>query len=175
MSDLPRELRELIDSGPLAHLSTINADGSSQVTVIWIGLDGDELVSGHMARRLKVRNMERDPRVVLSFDAPRVPGVFLAEYAVIRARAVVQSCSRAAERRRVGSSQPPGEGLRIPDDRVSATEGSRVHRALQRRRPWWRWPLGISRRLSSGPSGPSGPAPLAPLAPTYPSTGASNS
>ncbi|WP_245645244.1 PPOX class F420-dependent oxidoreductase [Pseudonocardia acaciae] len=86
---LPSELRDLIASGPLAHLSTINPDGSPQVSVVWIGLDGDELVSGHMGWWVKLRNIERDPRVVLSFDAPRVPGVFLNEYAVVRARAVV--------------------------------------------------------------------------------------
>ena len=74
---LPRELRELIESGPMAHLSTINADGSPQVSVIWIGLAGDDLVSGHMGRWAKLRNIERDPRVVLSLDAPRAPGVFL--------------------------------------------------------------------------------------------------
>lgn len=91
MSGPPRELRDLIVSGPMAHLSTINADGSPQVTVIWIGLDGDDLVSGHMSWQAKLRNIERDPRVVLSFDAPRVPGVFLNEYAVLRARAAVQS------------------------------------------------------------------------------------
>jgi PPOX class probable F420-dependent enzyme len=90
MSGLPRELRDLIESGPMAHLSTINADGSPQVTVIWIGLDGDDLVSGHMSRHAKLRNIERDPRVVLSFDAPRMPGVFLNPYAVLRARATVQ-------------------------------------------------------------------------------------
>jgi PPOX class probable F420-dependent enzyme len=87
MSVLPRELRDLIESAPLAHLSTINADGSPQVTVIWIGLDGDDLVSGHLSQRAKLRNIERDPRVVLSFDAPREPGVFLNPYAVLRARA----------------------------------------------------------------------------------------
>jgi PPOX class probable F420-dependent enzyme len=90
MSGLPRELRDLIESGPMAHLSTINPDGSPQVTVIWIGLDGDDLVSGHMSRYLKLRNIERDPRVALSFDAPRAPGVFLNPYAVLRARATVQ-------------------------------------------------------------------------------------
>lgn len=74
----------------MAHLSTINADGTPQVTVVWIGLDGDDVVSGHLSRRLKVRNIERDPRVVLSFDAPRVPGAFLNEYAVLRARATVE-------------------------------------------------------------------------------------
>ena len=43
-----------------------------------------------MARTQQVRNVERDPRVVLSFDAPRTPGVFLAEHAVLRARAIVE-------------------------------------------------------------------------------------
>jgi len=90
MSGLPSELRELIESGPLAHLSTINADGSPQVTVIWIGLDGDDVLSGHMGRYLKVRNVERDPRVVLSFEAPRDRNAFLNPYAVLRARATVE-------------------------------------------------------------------------------------
>ena len=90
MSSLPPELRDLIESGPMAHLSTINADGSPQVSVIWVGLDGDDLVSGHMTRYAKLRNIERDPRVVLSFDAPRAPGVFMNPYAVLRARATVE-------------------------------------------------------------------------------------
>ena len=90
MTRLSPELRELIASGPLAHLSTINPDGTPQVSVIWIGLDGQELLSGHMSFYRKLRNIERDPRVVLSFDAPREPGVFLNPYAVLRARAVVE-------------------------------------------------------------------------------------
>ncbi len=90
MTALPAELRDLIKSGPMAHLSTINADGSPQVTVIWIGLDGDDLLSGHMSWHAKLRNIDRDPRVVLSFDAPRVPGVFMNHYAVLRARATIE-------------------------------------------------------------------------------------
>ncbi len=93
MTLLTPELRDLISSGPLAHLATINADGSPQVSVIWIGLDGDDVVSGHLGRYVKVRNAERDPRVVLSFDAPRVPGAYLAEYAVLHATATVTSSS----------------------------------------------------------------------------------
>ena len=87
---LPAELRELIESGPLAHLTTVNSDGTPQVTVIWIGLDGDDIVSGHMTNQRKHRNIERDPQVVLSFVAPRVPGTFLNEYAVLRATAVIE-------------------------------------------------------------------------------------
>lgn len=90
MSALPRELRDLIESGPMAHLTTLNADGSPQVSVIWIGLDGDDVVSGHLGWYAKLRNIERDPRVVLSFDAPREPGVVMNPYAVLRSRAVIE-------------------------------------------------------------------------------------
>jgi PPOX class probable F420-dependent enzyme len=97
MPSLPPELRQLIESGPLAHLSTINADGSPQVSVIWLGLDGDDLVTAHMHRKqLKLRNIERDPRVVFSFEAPREPGVFLAHHAVVRARAAIEGPSEDA-------------------------------------------------------------------------------
>jgi PPOX class probable F420-dependent enzyme len=89
MSDLPVELRDLIESGPLTHLSTINADGSPQVTVIWVALNGDQIVSGHMTRHQKLRNIEREPRVTLSFLAPTKPGEFLHQYAVLKARAEI--------------------------------------------------------------------------------------
>src|SRR4051794_25472878 len=90
MVAIPLPLRELIEAAPLAHLVTLDADGSPQVTVIWIGLDGDDIVSGHMTLSRKLRNVRRDPRVVISLEAPRSPGVFLAEHAVLRGRAVVE-------------------------------------------------------------------------------------
>jgi PPOX class probable F420-dependent enzyme len=87
---LPKELRDLVESGPLAHLSTVNPDGSPQVSVVWIGLAGDDVVSGHLSLNQKLRNIGRDPRVVLSFEAPRDPAVFLSEHAVLRARATIE-------------------------------------------------------------------------------------
>ena len=95
MSVLPDQLRDLITAGPMAHLTTINADGSPQVSVIWVGLDGDEPVSGHLGPRLKLQNIERDPRVVLSFDAPRKPGVFLNPYAVLHTAPRVEPSDHA--------------------------------------------------------------------------------
>jgi PPOX class probable F420-dependent enzyme len=92
---LPSELRDLIESGPMTHLTTINPDGSPQVTVIWIGLDGDDLVSGHLGWYRKLRNIERDPRVVLSFDAPRDHQAFLNPYAVLHARATIEQSDQA--------------------------------------------------------------------------------
>ena len=96
MSALPPELRDLIEAGPMAHLTTLNADGSPQVSVIWIGLDGDDVVSAHMDWYAKLRNIDRDPRVVLSFDAPREAGVVMNPYAVLRARATIEPSDEEA-------------------------------------------------------------------------------
>ena len=88
--NLPHELRDLIDAGPMAHLSTTGSDGAPQVSVIWIGRDGDDILSGHLGRRAKITNIERDPRVALSFDAPPESGVFLTPYAVLHAHASLE-------------------------------------------------------------------------------------
>jgi PPOX class probable F420-dependent enzyme len=88
-------LRALVVTGPLCHLTTLNPDGSPQVTVVWIGVDGDELVSAHLPHNQKVRNMERDPRVVLSFLGPHEKGALLQPYAVVRARSDVQRSNEA--------------------------------------------------------------------------------
>ena len=92
---IPAELRELIETGVLAHLSTVNQDGSPQVTVIWLGLDGDQLVSGHLYRNKKVQNIERDPRVVLSFIDTRQNRTFYNPYTVLHARAAVEPSAGA--------------------------------------------------------------------------------
>lgn len=42
---IPDSIRTLIATGPLAHLTTLNPDGSPQVTVVWVGIQ-DELRSG---------------------------------------------------------------------------------------------------------------------------------
>ena len=89
MPTLPTELVDLVQSGPMAHVTTLNADGSPQVSVVWVGLDGDDLVTGHLHYGAKLRNVERDPRTVISMDAPRMPGVFLNPYAVVHAHATV--------------------------------------------------------------------------------------
>jgi PPOX class probable F420-dependent enzyme len=87
VTTLPDALRELIESGPLAHLVTLNADGSPQLTVVWIGIEDDEIVSGHLLRHRKVRNIERDPRVALSLEASSSNAVGMRDYAVVYGRA----------------------------------------------------------------------------------------
>ena len=96
MALLTAQTRALLESDALAHLVTLNPDGSPQVSCVWVGLDGDEIVTAHMQRRLKVRNVERDPRVVLSIEAATFNGRGLREYLVVHGRArVVEGGARA--------------------------------------------------------------------------------
>ncbi|HEX8629126.1 MAG TPA: PPOX class F420-dependent oxidoreductase [Catenuloplanes sp.] len=67
--DIPESARAVIESGRLAHLVTINKDGSPQVTIVWVGLADDEIVIGKLGVDQKVRNIRRDARVALSIEA----------------------------------------------------------------------------------------------------------
>jgi PPOX class probable F420-dependent enzyme len=66
---MPASARAVVESGRLAHLVTVNADGSPHVTIVWVGLDHDEIVVGKLMVDQKVRNIRRDPRVSLSIEA----------------------------------------------------------------------------------------------------------
>jgi PPOX class probable F420-dependent enzyme len=90
MAILTAEARALLESDALAHLVTLNPDGSPQLSCVWVGVDGQEIVSGHMQRRQKVRNVERDGRVVLSVEGSGLNGMGLREYLVVHGRARVQ-------------------------------------------------------------------------------------
>lgn len=85
--ELHPDLAAAVDAGQHGHLVTINADGSPQVTVIWLGRDGDELLVAHLGSGQKVRNIERDPRVVVSFEMPGTNAIGLHNYAVIHGTA----------------------------------------------------------------------------------------
>jgi len=64
---IPESIRSLVSTGPLAHLTTLNSDGSPQVTVVWMGIEGDEFVTAHLSEHRKIRNIRNDGRVALSF------------------------------------------------------------------------------------------------------------
>ena len=71
--DLPDGARALIESGRLAHLVTLSRDGSPQVSCVWVGLDGDDIVSAHLSgTQQKIRNVRRDPRVSLSIEGTEI-------------------------------------------------------------------------------------------------------
>ncbi len=84
---LPSSVRAAIERGPVAHLVTLSPDGDAQVTLCWIGLDGDEVVIGTMFDQAKLRNIRRDPRVALSFETGGRSSIGLNAYMVLHGRA----------------------------------------------------------------------------------------
>jgi PPOX class probable F420-dependent enzyme len=88
MDTVPESLRQLLATGPLATVVTLNDDGTPHVTLAWAGLDGDEIVMAtffYLEQR-KLRNLRRDPRVVLTFQAKESSGQGLWPYAVVQGR-----------------------------------------------------------------------------------------
>lgn len=85
--EIPESVRRLIESGPYAHFTTLNSDGSPQVSVVWVGIEDDELVLGHMGAWQKVKNVRRDPRVALSCLGHDRNAMGLLEYLVVHGKA----------------------------------------------------------------------------------------
>ena len=70
MVHLPKTAIALIESGAHGHLVTINPDGSPQVSMVWVGVENDDLCVAALTPRQKLSNVARDPRVVVSFESP---------------------------------------------------------------------------------------------------------
>jgi PPOX class probable F420-dependent enzyme len=87
MAMLPETVRAVLESSALAHLVTLDADGGPQVSIVWVGLDDDQIVAGHLAERRKVLNIRDNPRVALSFETSGHDERGLVEYLVIYGRA----------------------------------------------------------------------------------------
>ena len=89
MVTIPASVRDLLATGPLAHVVTLDPDGTPHVTLAWAGVDGDELVMAtfFLLEQKKLQNLRRDPRVVVSFHAKEHTGEGLHPYAVIQGRA----------------------------------------------------------------------------------------
>lgn len=84
---LPQAAVEFIESAPLAHVVTLNEDGSPHVTIVWIGLEDGEIVSGHLGNWKKLRNVQREPRVAMSMEGTVRNEIGLTEYLVVNGRA----------------------------------------------------------------------------------------
>ena len=94
--EIPDSIRDLVAGGPLAHLTTVNRDGSPQVSLVWVGIEGVEFVCAHMAESRKVKNVRSDGRVALSFLGNETNAMGLREYVVVYGTASITEGGAAA-------------------------------------------------------------------------------
>lgn len=131
---LPDSARVLIESGAIAHCTTLNADGSPQVSAVWIGLEGSdddtEIVMAHLSEHHKVRNLRRDPRIAFSCESAEENGIGMRYNLVLYGTATITDGGAAELLRRLGwiytgrefplpADPPPGYVVRVRVDRIA--------------------------------------------------------
>jgi PPOX class probable F420-dependent enzyme len=68
LRSIPAPAEALLGSDALAHVVTINPDGTPQVSVVWCGVRGDRVLFCTEESTAKVRNIRQRPHVVLSVE-----------------------------------------------------------------------------------------------------------
>ena len=128
---IPDDARALLESDALAHLVTVNDDGSPQVSCVWVGMEGDEIAFASLGPRRKLDNIRRDDRVALSLEGTRMSGMGLKEYLVVHGRARIEEGGGPELLQRLAhvylgpdvkfppmDDPPPGVVVRISVDRL---------------------------------------------------------
>ncbi len=67
--------RAIFDKKVLAHVASLDPDGSPNVSPVWVGLDCDDIVINTALGRAKARNLANDARVAVSLTDPDDPEV----------------------------------------------------------------------------------------------------
>lgn len=75
---IPEKFRDLFTKQAFAHLGTLMADGSPQVTPVWCDYDGTHIRINSAKGRVKDKNMRRNKTVALSIMDPDNPYRYLA-------------------------------------------------------------------------------------------------
>ncbi|MEN3361866.1 MAG: hypothetical protein V7637_5848 [Mycobacteriales bacterium] len=73
MATLTDDAKELLSRPIHAWATTLSADGTPHSTVVWVDVDGDEVVFNTAVGRVKEKHLSRDPRVSISVLDPDNP------------------------------------------------------------------------------------------------------
>jgi PPOX class probable F420-dependent enzyme len=86
----------VLGSDAVAHVWTTNADGSPQVSVVWVIARDDEILFGTDASSQKAKNLRRDNRILLSIEDEERNARGYQRHLVIRGRAHLEPGPDAA-------------------------------------------------------------------------------
>ena len=90
MSTIPATAQAMLGTDAVAHVWTNNADGSPQVSVVWVVAQGDEILFGTDVNSEKAKNLRRDSRVILSIEDVERNERGFQRHLVIRGRATIE-------------------------------------------------------------------------------------
>jgi PPOX class probable F420-dependent enzyme len=124
---LPQSVKKLLQDKAYGHVVTYNDKGTAQVTMVWMDVDGDDVVFNTSEGRRKSQNLRRDPRIIVSVqdrNDPQAHAVFYGKARVTDAGAD-EHIDKLAKRFLGADKYPfrqPGEKrllVRISVDRIS--------------------------------------------------------
>ena len=130
-TDLRASVRRLVEPGPLAHVVTVDVDGTPRVSPEWVGVEDDEVVIGILFDQATLRNVRRDASVTLSMTDGSRDDWGRDRYVVLRGRARVTEGGAADLLQRLArtylgrdvrfpmTDPPPGWVIRIAVERIS--------------------------------------------------------
>jgi len=82
---IPQSLRTILEDKAYGHVVTFNVQGKPELTMVWIDVEGDELLFNTSEGRRKPENIRRDPRVIVSVQDRNNPQA----YAVFHGKGLV--------------------------------------------------------------------------------------
>lgn len=74
---LPQPVKKILENKAYGHVVTFGADGKPQITMVWIDVDGDEVLFNTAEGRVKPKNLGRDPRIVISVQDHNDPQSYM--------------------------------------------------------------------------------------------------
>jgi PPOX class probable F420-dependent enzyme len=77
---IPQSLRTMLEDKAYGHVVTFNAQGKPELTMVWMDVDGDELLFNTAEGRRKPDNIRRDPRVIVSVQERNNPQAYAVFY-----------------------------------------------------------------------------------------------
>src|SRR5207247_10276303 len=82
---IPQALKKILEDKAYGHVVTFNPAGRPELTMVWMDVDGDELLFNTAEGRRKPDNIRRNPRVIVSVQDRNNPQT----YAVFHGKARV--------------------------------------------------------------------------------------
>jgi PPOX class probable F420-dependent enzyme len=76
-TELTEFAREILEGRNWWTISTVGRDGAPQATIVWADLKHGHIHVNSVVGRAKARNIERDPRVALTWVSPEDPMNFV--------------------------------------------------------------------------------------------------
>ena len=90
---LTEEILALLRQPSTCYIATLMKDGSPQVTQTWVDTDGEHVIINSVRGYVKIKNIERDPRVAVVISSPDNP----TRYFQVRGRVIKVTTDGGAE------------------------------------------------------------------------------